>query len=338
MNLASQRRFLSRTAMALACAGGLYSSAAMADEHVLVLLDVTGSMTLQSVPGKTRLQVAKDNINNFLDTVAPTPRKYAFWKFSGTAATPVFNFSDNKTAAEIKAAVNLATAGGNTPLAHSICAGIDHLLAFLPNDFHIKRVYLATDGEENTTPVADQCHGPFSANPYPNLDAGSWQWKVRNKACTGFANEPGPCGVLLPPYPPGLTMIVDIDHLFTDTVPFAAAARSEGLEDAELTTGLSAAASLNEDATFFKGISQETKGRYASITPSTPPSQAAPLPGDANLDGCVNVTDRSLVLSLYGKTVPAGTPADFNRTLVVDSYDHQTVLNNFGRGCTATAK
>ncbi|MBZ4419776.1 VWA domain-containing protein [Myxococcus sp. RHSTA-1-4] len=338
MSIASQRRFLSRTAVALACAGGLYSSAAMADEHVLILLDVTGSMSLTSVPGKTRLQVAKDNINNFLDTVAPTTRKYAFWKFSGTAATPVYNFSDNKTAAEIKAAVNAAVAGGNTPLAHSVCAGIDHLLAFLPTQLHTKRVYLATDGEENTTPTTDQCYGPYSVNAYPNLDSGSWQWKVRNKACTGLANEPGPCGVLPPPYPAGLTMIVDIDHLFTDTVPFDNAARSEGVEDGELDTGLTATASLNADASFFQGVSQETKGRYVAITPSTPPAQATPLPGDANLDGCVNVTDRSLVLSLYGKTVQAGTPSDFNRNLVVDSYDYQTVLNNYGRGCTATVK
>lgn len=338
MSIASHRRLLSRSAVALACAAGLSSSTAMADEHVLILLDVTGSMSLQSVPGKSRLQVAKDNINNFLDSVSPVTRRYALWTFSGTSATPIFTFTQNKTAAEIKAAVNTQVAGGNTPLAHSICAGVDHLLDFLPNDLHAKRIYLATDGEENTTPVGDQCHGFSSATAWPNLQAGSWQWKVRNKACTDDAQSPGACGDFPPPYPDGLTMIVDVDHLFTDTIPFAAAARSEGLEDGEAFTGLTAAASLSNDATFFNGLAQETKGRYVAITPSTPPAQATPLPGDANRDGCVNVTDRSLVLSLYNKQVPPGTPSDFNRNLVVDASDHQTVLNNYGRGCTATAK
>ncbi|MCP3136709.1 VWA domain-containing protein [Pyxidicoccus xibeiensis] len=335
MRTNTQRRFLSQTAVALACAGGLSSSAAMADEHVLILLDVTASMSQQSVPGKSRLQVAKENINNFLDTVSPTPRRYAFWRFSGTAATPVFTIDQNRTAAEVKAAVNASVASGNTPLAHSICAGIDHLLNFLPAQLHTKRVYLATDGQENTTPTTDQCYGPYSSTAWPTLSVGSWQWKVRNKACTGLPNEPGACGDFPPPYPDGLTMIVDVDHLFTDTIPFGADARFDGAEDAERTASLTAGASLNADAAFFQGVSQETRGRYAGITPTTPPAQATPLPGDANRDGCVNVSDRSLVLSLYNKPVPPGTPSDFNRNLVVDASDHQTVVNNYGRGCIA---
>ncbi|QSQ21113.1 VWA domain-containing protein [Pyxidicoccus parkwayensis] len=338
MSNATQRRLLSRTAVALACAGGLSSSAAMADDHVLILLDVTGSMSTLSIPGKTRLQVAKERINSFLDAVPTTPTKYSFWTFSGTAATPVYTFAQNKTAAEIKAAVNATVAGGNTPLAHSICAGIDHLLNFLPTQLHNKRLYMATDGEENATPTTDQCYGPNTVNAWPNLDVGSWQWKVRNKACTGIATEPGVCGTLPPPWPPGLTMVMDVDHLLDFTVALNGEARSGGLEDAEWATGFTAGATAATDASFFQGLTKDTKGRYQTITPSTPAGQATALAGDANLDGCVNVTDRSVVLAAYGKTVPAGTPYDFNRNLTVDSADYQTVLNNYGRGCTVTTK
>ncbi|MCP3136707.1 VWA domain-containing protein [Pyxidicoccus xibeiensis] len=324
------QRVFPRAAMGVACAAALTSGVASADEHVLVLLDRTGSMSLESVPGKTRFQVAKERINAFLDIVPPVATRYSFWTFEGTGYVPVFSFAQNKTAAEVKAAVNAAVLGGNTPLAHSVCAAVDELINFLPNQFHSKRIYLATDGEENATLTTDQCYGPNSATAYPTLATNSWQWKVRNKACTGNANTPGPCSAGIPPA--GLTLIVDIDHLY-DFVSFQAGAVTEDGETPR--DSFAAAASLNNDATFFGGLSNETRGRYAGITPSTPPNQATPVPGDATGDGCVNVTDRSAVLSQFGQTVPAGTPTDFNRDRIVNIYDHNTVLQNYGRGCTS---
>ncbi len=329
------QRVFSRVTMGVACAAALTSGVASADEHVLVLLDRTGSMSLQSVPGKTRFQVAKERINAFLDIVPPQPTKYAFWTFEGTGYVKVFNFSQNKTAAEVKAAVNAATLGGNTPLAYSVCAAVDELINYLPNEFHAKRIYMATDGEENATPTTDQCYGLSSPTAYPTLATNSWQWKVRNKACTGSATAPGPCSGGIPPM--GLTLIVDIDHLY-DFVPFQANAFTEELEDPRARSGFAAAMAANNDAAFFGGLSGETNGRYASITPATPPAQATPVPGDATGDGCVNVTDRTAVLAQYGQQVPAGTPTDFNRDLIVNIYDHNTVLQNFGRGCTTTTK
>ncbi|WP_246357515.1 VWA domain-containing protein [Pyxidicoccus fallax] len=329
------QRMFPRAAMGVACAAALTSGVASADEHVLVLLDRTGSMSLQSVPGKTRFQVAKERINAFLDIVPPQPTKYAFWTFEGTGYVQVFSFAQNKTAAEVKAAVNAAALGGNTPLAHSVCAAVDTLINYLPNEFHTKRIYMATDGEENATPTTDQCYGANSSTAYPNLATNSWQWKVRNKACTGSANAPGPCSGGIPPA--GLTLIVDIDHLY-DFVPFQANALTEDGEDPRARSGFAAATLANNDASFFGGLSNETHGRYAGITPATPPAQATPVPGDATGDGCVNVSDRQAVLAQYGQSVPPGTPTDFNRDGIVNIYDNNTVLQNYGRGCTTLVK
>ena len=83
--------------VAAALVGG--AATAHADEHVLVLLDTTGSMDLNSVPGKTRLQVAKERIATFLTTVPSVPTRYALWFFEGSTYTPIYSFSDGATAA-----------------------------------------------------------------------------------------------------------------------------------------------------------------------------------------------------------------------------------------------
>jgi hypothetical protein len=309
----------------------LGAGTARADEHVLVLLDTTGSMVLNSVPGKTRLQVAKERIATFLDTVPSTPSKYALWFFDDDSYHPIYHFTDNRSAADVKAAVLGATTGGLTPLAHSVCAAVDELINYLPSEFHSKRIYMATDGEENNTAIGDQCQGPSSATVYPNLQIGSWQWKVRNKACTGNANTPGPCSGGIPPA--GITLIVDVDHLF-DTVPTMMSRIDtfalEGGKRSAMSTFAAAPAPANSDAAFFGGITRETRGRYTGVTPQTPPAAATPTPGDANVDGCVNIQDRALVLQQYGTR---GNGTDFNRDGIVNVFDLQTVLQNYGRGC-----
>lgn len=327
------RHSLSSAFALLACAGGLFASTAHADEHVLVILDATGSMSAMSVPGKTRMQVAKERIAAFLSAVPGTPTKYAFWTFTDSSYTPVFTFAQNKQPQDIINALPSINPGGVTPLAFTVCAAVDELIAYLPNQNHVKRIIMATDGEENNTAVGSQCYGPSSSKSYDDgLDVNSWQWKVRNKACTGVASSPGPCTGTLPP-PLGLTFIINVAHLF-DFITFQSVSSSYGLEGDD---SLSFTSSLapNADALFFQGLAKDTKGSYVGITPSTPPAQASPIPGDGNRDGCVNAYDRSLVLSQYGQTVPAGTSSDFNYNGVVDQGDYQTVLNNFGKGCAA---
>lgn len=319
-------------AAAVATAIGAGAGQARADEHVLVLLDVTGSMALSSIPGMTRLDVAKERISTFLATVPGTPTKYALWFFEGSSYSPIYDFADNATAAQVESAVMAATVGGVTPLAHSVCAAVDELINYLPSEFHSKRIYMATDGEENASPVTDQCYGPSSTTLYPTLTTGSWQWKVRNKACTGNASTPGVCSGGVPPG--GLTLIVDVDHLFDFVSIMSAdvsASREAGPGD-RITLKSSGPLLTSADAAFFAGLSSETQGHYAGITPSTPPTQAVPLPGDATGDGCVNIQDRALVLQQWG--TPGNGQTDFNRDGIVNIFDLQTVLQNYGQGCT----
>ncbi|HWO24024.1 MAG TPA: dockerin type I domain-containing protein [Kofleriaceae bacterium] len=303
------------------------SRIARADEHVLILLDVTGSMSLASTttPGITRLDVAKQRIATFLDAVPPVTRKFALWYFDATHYTSVYPFSANMTAAQVKAQVLTATYGGVTPLAHSICAAVDELVAYKPSEFHQKRVYLATDGEENATPTTDQCYGPSSTTAYPMLTSGSWQWKVLNKACTGNPNTPGICSAGIPPG--NITLTMDIDHLFTDYVSLRAATAMNP-ETGKYTSSAITSLGASADAALFGGLSAQTGGRYMGITQSTPLATAAPLPGDVNRDGCVNVYDYSLLLQYWGTSY---SNADFNRDGIVNIYDYQTVLQNWGR-------
>ena len=310
---------------------GATARVASADDDVLVILDTTGSMTLGSSGGMSRLDVAKARLATFLDTVPSAPTEYALWFFDGTTYTPIYNLGDHHTRAELKTKVLSATTGGNTPLAHTICAAVDELTDYLPSTLRVKRIKLATDGEENNTPAIDQCSGPPSSTLYPVLEVDSWQWKVRNKACTGESDAPGICAGGVPPG--DVTLIVDVDLLF-DNVPTLSGRSSSSLESGPHTLDRFAALApppVNADAAFFSGLARETHGRYTAITPQTPPAVAMPVAGDANGDGCVNIQDRALVLQQFGTP---GNGADFNHDGIVNTFDLQTVLQNFGRGCT----
>jgi hypothetical protein len=312
---------------------GATAQTARADEHVLVVLDTTGSMTAGSIPGMTRFEVAKQRINTFLDTVPSVTSQYALWTFDGASFHEIATFEEGKTRADIKAMLPAAPSNGVTPLAHSVCAAVDKLVNYLPAELHSKRIFLQTDGEENNTPALDQCFGPSSPTPYPALAVNSWQWKVRNKACTNDATIPGPCDGGASPF----SLIVDVDLLFGFVPSFASSFARSSLPPFEVGTRTQdrfASAivlpPVNADAAFFGGLAQETGGRFTAISPSTPPAVAAPRPGDANVDGCVNVADRALVLQQFGTANPA---TDFNRDGIVNTFDLQTVLQNFGKGC-----
>jgi hypothetical protein len=96
-----------------------------------------------------------------------------------------------------------------TPLAASVCAGIDDIMdnavdpmcIFLPGSSSSTRlqVYLISDGIENSTPDGDQCKGTVENTGTfdPSLEGSgfgltpqSWQWRMANKALTGSADDP----------------------------------------------------------------------------------------------------------------------------------------------------
>jgi hypothetical protein len=325
------------TAVALTLVmGGRTAHASPQEQHVLYLLDTTGSMLEPSTGGMTRLEVAKTRVIHDMQTVQPLPTTYALWTFEGSSFTQIYSFTDVKTLVDLESAVAGATSsGGATPLAGSICSAVDTLLAYLPagNPANVKRIYLATDGLENNTPGPDQCFGSSSATVYPTLTPHSWQWRVRNKACVGNA-EPAAPGAVCPDGVPTsgnpITLLVDIDHLFDNNIPFAALSRLESGAHNRSAFASIVLPPVNADAAFFSGLTAEKHGHYVGITSSTPPSVAAPIAGDVNLDGCVNVQDRALVLQQFGTPGPS---ADLNRDGIVNTFDLQTVLQNFGRGC-----
>ncbi|HUO09182.1 MAG TPA: hypothetical protein VM008_12820 [Phycisphaerae bacterium] len=57
---------------------------------------------------------------------------------------------------------------------------------------------------------------------------------------------------------------------------------------------------------------------------------APELPGDANADGQVNLTDLSRVLNNFGKSSSAWTDGNFDNASTIDLTDLSDVLNNFG--------
>ena len=60
-----------------------------------------------------------------------------------------------------------------------------------------------------------------------------------------------------------------------------------------------------------------------------------PEPGDANLDGRVDVNDLTIVLSNYGQTGASWSQGDFNGDGTVDFNDLTFVLQNFGTAAGA---
>ncbi|HUO10807.1 MAG TPA: PEP-CTERM sorting domain-containing protein [Phycisphaerae bacterium] len=61
------------------------------------------------------------------------------------------------------------------------------------------------------------------------------------------------------------------------------------------------------------------------------------LPGDASLDGKVDLTDLSTVLNNFGKTTAAWTDGNFDQAATVDLTDLSDVLNNFGSSASSSS-
>lgn len=306
---------------------------ASASEHILVILDTTGSMALPSIGGSTRLDMAKLVLQSQLSGYNDSANEYALWFFDGTDFRVIVPFGTGSATRDL-IITQLATAvpGAATPLAHTICAGIDAVKdRGAATDKH--RIILASDGEENNTsagpsPPRDQCYGlPTSTlNTYP-FDDNSWQNRVVKKLCTGDANS---TGVGFCDFSFDDAIVVDITQIF-DFHAQTGSAISHGVIS-EPGNRLSKAAVVlpppDTDQVFFSSLADITNGSYVGITPETPPEEILFAPGDANHDRCVTLADRTQVLNDSG--TPGNGFDDFNHNGVVDSSDLQTVLQHAG--------
>ena len=63
----------------------------------------------------------------------------------------------------------------------------------------------------------------------------------------------------------------------------------------------------------------------------------AVLPGDANLDGRVDINDLTIVLSNYGNTAATWSQGDLNGDSKVDINDLTIVLSNYGQRLGSSA-
>ncbi len=88
------------------------------------------------------------------------------------------------------------------------------------------------------------------------------------------------------------------------------------------------------DATVTVGQYGYTHGFL--LTPQ-PYSQVAPLPGDVNLDGRVDVNDLTIVLTNFGKSGMAWNEGDLNGDGTVDVNDLTIVLSSFGQTAASSS-
>jgi hypothetical protein len=308
-----------------------------ADEtNAIVVLDKSGSMTADFSTTQSMWDVAKERAIEFLNEAAPN-REYALWTYNGTSYTEVYSFADGQSGASLAAFI----AGGGvdsptstTPLAMTVCAAVDELMAHEASKPATidRKIHLMTDGLENATPSTDQCYGSSSTvDVYPNYDTGSWQKKMLNKLQTGDANTPGTA-----PF----TVIIQIEEVFqwlgsamtSLSLSAALGAASDMPLEGPRGSLLLAPATFSASQ-FFEDIAVHSGGTYTPLDPNQPGGPQLPQPGDANGDYCVNIQDYGIVLSVYGQTAAPGEPADLNDDRIVNYYDYVIVLQNWGEGC-----
>jgi hypothetical protein len=331
---------------------------AFADEHVMILIDRSGSMLTDSVADPTtasRWEVSKQLAVDAVDLITSATRTYGLRVFNGSNTGQQIRALGSSRNSVRNAILgpdpNLGTPSGSTPLAGAICEAIDELINYLPDDFHEKYLYIFSDGLENSTPSMNECFGTHSVSGAP-YDLGSWEHKVVNKAQTGDPDSEAE---------PFLPLIVNADYLFdNEPLVFSAFAgpavsaatirksvairrqeipraalesptiRSLLLEPAIIPSSVIATPSsaLLEAFAFFGGLADESGGRFRHFSSD----DVLPQLGDVTGDRCVNQSDVDAVRQNFGQIPPAGSPLDTNEDGVVNMYDYRNVLGNFGEG------
>jgi hypothetical protein len=255
----------------------LDSGMAHAQRRMIVLIDASGSMTLPrpgDVANPTRFHAAKSR-----STDAVLAQEMA-----GLAGVAVYTFQDTTVTARTAGFVDVntaldaidaldpnATPFGATPLAGSMC---DMINIFIADTATTKILQVSSDGEENFTPMAHECWGPFSMSPTYPYTLGSWQNLVAVKA-EGAA-------------------IVQVD-LFTSVAFGLAASRGfdpEAALVAKAGRATARIATLDEErpptlVEFFTALTQHTGGTLTVVDDVAP----VPILGDFTADQCVDRSD-----------------------------------------------
>ena len=91
--------------------------------------------------------------------------------------------------------------------------------------------------------------------------------------------------------------------------------------------GSEGAVAINDNGQILVDADGNDPGEPYLLTPATP--------GDANLDGQVDINDLTIVLSNYGQTGQTWTQGEFTGDGTVDINDLTIVLAHYGDGATA---
>ena len=304
------------------------ASAAHADRKMLVLIDASGSMSIQRADLQTRFDAAKaralDQIGVQAGLGLDAVAVYTFSDTTSTLQTPG-GFVDPNVAITAITGLDLFTVGGgNTPLAGAMCDAVDALNAVTATE---KILEVASDGEENFTPPTHPCFGPFSTTSAPPYSPGSWQNLVLSKvSLAGIAVQidlfdPGPITTLAARFSTsfdpeaGLTTQARALSAFSMMAAPAAVAAEDGPP------------TLKE---FFTEIARATGGRLTVVEDTTP---TLPVAADFTGDGCVDRADALAVARTFGRTgAPQDNATDLNLDGTVGFADYAAVLTRFTPG------
>jgi VWA domain-containing protein len=302
------------------------STAAHASRKMLVLIDASGSMSTVRADSTTRFDAAKSRAVSQIANQAATGLDgvavYTFSDITSTAQT--VGFVDPNTAILAIQGLDLFTVGGgNTPLAGSLCDAVDVLSAEPATQ---KILELASDGEENFTPMAHQCFGPPSMDSTPPYTGGSWQNNVYIKVSDA-------------------SLSVQID-LFDPGPITGLAARAAAAHDPEasitaktrLMAAVAAAAAGDGPPSltdFFTQVALVSGGRLTVIEDTV---AQLPVFADVNGNSCVDRSDALLIARAFGQSgPPQSNPLDLDLDGKVGFADYALALAHFTPGGCGTA-
>jgi hypothetical protein len=294
---------------------GAAKATAQPGPRMLVLIDASGSMSIQRSDGSTRFAGAKAaaTAEVLLQAQANATLRVAIRSFSGaTYSRQTSGFVDANTALDVIDGLDLFTiGGGSTPLALGMCDAVDELVE---SGGTTKLLHVSSDGEENSTPTIHHCAGP-SAQQTPYEDF-SWQAKVRTWALGKVS-----VSVALFSFNPNLAGSKRVVH--DPEASITAGANSQG---GPQTT---AAPTL---AQFFSELAAVTGGQLNVVDDTAP----LPVSGDLNGDRCVDRNDALSVARAFGSiSSPSENVFDVNRDGIIGFSDYNVIASLIGNGCLA---